>query len=105
MGRKRVKTRRLTLSVTISESAYQRIGVLADNLKDGNVSQTIEMLINDFNLREEMLNQMAKKLELENKAFDFRKGLSGEAKNHILYTIVQEYDDKPFKEVINDVVN
>ena len=38
-------------------------------------------------------------------AYDFRKGLSGEAKNHILYTIVQEYDDKPFKEVINDESN
>lgn len=47
MGRKRLATRRQTMCVTLTVTGFDRMLELADALKDGNMSQTVEMLIND----------------------------------------------------------
>lgn len=40
--------RKLTLSVTVTEKAYDRVDELADNTTEGNISKFVEMLINDY---------------------------------------------------------
>ena len=47
MSRTRGK-RKLSLCTTISIEAYDRVGEIADNTNEGNVSKTVEMLITDY---------------------------------------------------------
>ena len=48
MTRMKLKTRRQTLCVTVTASAFDRVDEIADNVNDGNMSKTIEMLINEY---------------------------------------------------------
>lgn len=47
MSRKRGK-RKLTLCCTVTEEAYDKALDIADTINDGNLSKTIEMLINEY---------------------------------------------------------
>jgi hypothetical protein len=47
MSRKKGK-RRITLSSTITQEAYDKVDELADNTTDGNMSRMIEILINTY---------------------------------------------------------
>jgi hypothetical protein len=47
MSRKKGK-RRITLSSTITQEAYDKVDEMADQMNDGNMSKTIEMLINTY---------------------------------------------------------
>ena len=98
---------KLTVSIRIAPQTRESLvelrkdtglpyGVLVDMLVDAYMTEKDGVSMFPTNLLTD---------RIKTNAYDFRKGLSGEAKNHILYTIVQEYDDKPFKEVINDESN
>ena len=50
MSRKRGK-RKLTLCVTVTTEAYDKVLEIADTVNDGNVSKTIEMLVTNYKLK------------------------------------------------------